>query len=462
VLPAERPGPLERESLIATIWQRQWLDQQPLVDSLGRRLRVVYPGRRWGGPGPDFQGAVLALGDGTLLRGDVEIHRRTRDWNSHGHQRDPAYNQTILHVVLRGSDGQPARRADGVPVPELSIEARLAAPLSELASRLTSLGPAASEMACLTNRDDLVRLVDRAGLERFFEHADRLEADLAVLEPSEVLLRGLLVALGYSANKLPAAQLAERLPWPLIQRVGREPRGEQRLRALLLGAAGLLPSQRGLPCESDEPAALERLWAELRSELDRPPLPATTWTLRGVRPENWPVRRLVGGAALLAGWAKLRLPRDLLEPVLERRQRPAALAELFRARAEGDYWQRHYDFGSPTRGQRPWQVGRPRAAEIVVNVLLPFAYAYGRGNDRAELAASALLAYRALPSGPWNRPALAMATQLFGPEGRRVCRTAARQQGLLHLFRRWCEERRCDVCPAGPTRASHAAPSSVS
>jgi hypothetical protein len=457
VRPAERREPsLEREALIATIWQRQWLARQPLVDSAGRELRVVYAGRRWGGAGPDFQGALLALPDGTLLRGDVEIHRRAADWFSHGHQHDPAYNNTILHVVLHASAGPPARRADGLPVPELSLEAHLDAPLAELAARPLAAEPPAGETACLSSADDGLRLVDRAGLERFFEQAARQESDLAALEPGEVLARGLLVALGYSANKRPAAQLGQRLPWPLIQRLGRGAGGEQRLRALLLGAAGLLPSQRGLPGEAGEPAALERHWRTLRSELDQSPLPATAWRLAGVRPENWPSRRLVGGAALLAGWANQRLPLDLLEPLLDRGRRPAALAELFRARSDADYWRRHYDFGTPTRGERPWQVGRPRAAEIVVNVLLPFAYAYGRTAERPDLAAAALLAYRALPAGAWNRPTLAMAAQLFGAEGRRVCRTAARQQGLLHLFKRFCWERRCEACPADQQRQGRA------
>src|SRR5262245_31828166 len=82
------------ESLLATIWQRQWLNGPPLIDSLGRQLHVVYPGRRWGGPGPDFQGAVLSLADGSLLRGDVEIHLRSADWRAHGHHLDRAYNRT--------------------------------------------------------------------------------------------------------------------------------------------------------------------------------------------------------------------------------------------------------------------------------------------------------------------------------------------------------------------------------
>ncbi len=80
---------------------------------------MVFPGRRWGGPGPDFRGAVLALPDGTLLRGDVEIHRRARDWTEHGHAQDPAYANVVLHVVQRLD--APVLDAIGQPIPTLEI-----------------------------------------------------------------------------------------------------------------------------------------------------------------------------------------------------------------------------------------------------------------------------------------------------------------------------------------------------
>lgn len=437
------------EALLVEVWARQWLDGRPLVDSGGRELRVVYPGRRWGGPGPDFQGAVLALADGTLLRGDVEVHRRTADWYSHGHHLDRAYNRVILHVVLQSGGTDGVRRQDGQSALTLALSGRLVAPPTVLRTRLdlsTSVEPGP---ACLTSVADLERLVEQAALERFFEKAASFEADLAALEPDEVLHRGLLLALGYSANKEPCTRLAELVPWSLVRRVGAEPDGERKLRALLLGAAGLLPHQRGLPTEPGEPAALVEAWGALEPELGRAPLGALAWRLGGVRPENWPTRRLVGGAVLLTGWAGREATAELFELLLAHRARPGPLIEAFRARSEADYWRWQYDFGAPSARPRPWQIGRPRAFEIVVNVLLPLAYAAGRSDLGDELAATALLTYLALPAGPWYRPTLAMAAQLFGPAGRRLCQTAARQQGLLHLFKRWCWERRCERCPAG-------------
>src|SRR5205823_10597409 len=106
---------------------------------------------------------------------------------------------------------------------------------------------------------------------------------------------GVLVALGYSANKQACASLGELLPWDLARALARGADGEANLRAVMLGAAGLLPGRRGLRVLEGEPRALETARRRLEPELARRPLGSATWRLGGVRPENSPSRRLVGG-----------------------------------------------------------------------------------------------------------------------------------------------------------------------
>ena len=63
---------------------------------------MLHPGWRNGGAGPDFLGAALEFPDGSVRRGDVEIHRRRDGWGRHRHQWSPLYNRVILHVVASG------------------------------------------------------------------------------------------------------------------------------------------------------------------------------------------------------------------------------------------------------------------------------------------------------------------------------------------------------------------------
>ncbi len=48
--------------------------------------------------GPDFIGAKIKIND-LLWCGNVEIHVKSSDWDKHGHQFDPHYDNVILHVV---------------------------------------------------------------------------------------------------------------------------------------------------------------------------------------------------------------------------------------------------------------------------------------------------------------------------------------------------------------------------
>ena len=78
-----------------------WADARlrpALATTGGLPVRVLDPGRWNGGGGPDFRGAVVEIG-GAVRRGDVEVHVRAGDWFAHGHDRDPAYRDVVLHLA---------------------------------------------------------------------------------------------------------------------------------------------------------------------------------------------------------------------------------------------------------------------------------------------------------------------------------------------------------------------------
>jgi hypothetical protein len=484
------------ERLVAWIWERQAL-VGPLPGDDGADYQVVFRGRSWGERGPDFQGAIVARGDGTLLRGDVEVHVRTSDWRRHGHGRDPAYNRTVCHVVLWHDSERPTCRQDGVAVPTVELVTRLAAPLAELERRRQAEeGARPPEPACFappvgvaTDRrlpaesaptrpgarapgaahasapslaassgqelQALQGLLERAGLERFQAKAAHFEGELACLPPAEVLYRGALRAMGYTANTAGFERLAEALPFDALRTLaGTDGAGRPlRVQAALLGAAGLLPGQRGIVADDGWPRALERAWDGfdgVRAE----PLPASAWRWWRVRPENLPPRRAAGLGQVLVAW----LERDPIGVLLddlaeaERREKPARLAGRWRTRASDPFWPTHYDFGRASPGARPWLIGGGRAGEVAVNVLLPFLHALGQAADDPALSERALALYRRYPATAPNRVTVEMARQLGGPDGAKAARTACRQQGLIHLYRHWCDARDCDRCPAGASR----------
>src|SRR5919199_5754288 len=108
--------PSERD--LAAVWART-AGTLPLAG--GGTVRVVYPGRKNPDTGPDFVDAVLETEAGQV-RGAVELHRRTSDWQRHGHGADPRYAGVVLHVVGR-DDGVPGRPPGGAQLPLLELGA---------------------------------------------------------------------------------------------------------------------------------------------------------------------------------------------------------------------------------------------------------------------------------------------------------------------------------------------------
>jgi hypothetical protein len=202
---------------------------------------------------------------------------------------------------------------------------------------------------------------------------------------------------------------------------------------LLIGAAGLLPSQRGHrgPVEPD----VEAMDADFRRQgLDA--MPSSAWKLWGVRPQNHPVRRIAAAAALLN-----RLGRPTAGFAAVDASTANAAMTLLLLDAEGAWLSRYDVCAGPCRMPRAL-IGRSRALEILVNVVLPAAVASGD----ATLAMKARTLYARLP-----RPAAYGLTRFIEnaleSQGVRVPVNARRSQGLLALHRDWCTQNGCGRCP---------------
>ena len=97
------------------------------------------------------------------------------------------------------------------------------------------------------------------------------------------------------------------------------------------------------------------------------------------------------------------------------------------------------------RSRAPESSDEWRVADIMVNVLLPFTYARVQSNDRPELAAAVLDAYRDYPKLADNALLKHMRSQL--QIGHSLVNSARRQQGLLHIYRTLCTQGFCECCP---------------
>jgi hypothetical protein len=89
------------EEAVCRAWEAGLVASPVVRAADGRRLVVLFPGRRHRGAGPDFRDARFATEAGEILTGDLEVHRYAADWFAHGHDTDPAYCSVRFHLVTR-------------------------------------------------------------------------------------------------------------------------------------------------------------------------------------------------------------------------------------------------------------------------------------------------------------------------------------------------------------------------
>ena len=418
------------ESLLHGTWMRRAYEAQRLRTVDGARVQVVFPGRLNGAEGPDFLDASVHVEGMGLLYGDVEVHLQARDWMTHGHHRDPGYNRVVLHVVW-DADSLWTERQDGEHVATVSLKGCFAFAGDSGESNPQHPGDCRARGRALGSRG-LGQLLDEAGDERMAAKSARFEGELDGLAPEEVLYRGLIRALGYSRNREPFLELAGLLPWSAIDSLAYSLPDEERpgaITAWLLGVAGLI---------EEGSASVRELWRKspLRKEMD-----GSRWRLAGVRPSNHPTRRMRGAGEVLARFTGEGLLEGFERALLLAAQHrdPGLLMELLVA---------------------PPFIGRERAREMVVNVVLPFFRAFADKREGLSRGASALFALA--PPGPGNRKVKDMAHQLGIGETSAVPLTARREQGLIHLIEGPCRHGWCAGCPIGRAVPSTTALAAVS
>lgn len=387
-----------REDLLQFIWRYLYFNQFHLFTEAGEEVRILFPGELNTDAGPDFRNARIRI-DGVLREGPVELHVIASDWKKHGHNGDPNYKNTILHVVWENDDG-----ATDIPIPVLVLQHRVPKLLlgqykKWMKSRLfVPCGPQ------LLQVDERVRagwqelLLLRRLHRRVMIIRDWLAANHQHWEETTWWL--MARSMGLPVNGAAFEAIARSIPLRLMGRY----RGQlTSLKALLLGQAGLLEAA---------PADWQQEYRFLRVKHRLTVITEPVLFLR-MRPAHAPARRLAQLAELFSageGWfARIReavSPHEL-EPVL---------------RAEG--------------------LGMDMKRGVLINAFVPVLFAYGWLRGEPAYQEKAL---RWLKEEKPEKNAIISHWQRLGVSAK----TAANSQSLLELKKNYCESRRCLDCAIG-------------
>lgn len=254
------------EKLLQKLWLRGEFDRHTMRTVTGVQVKVVHPGKWNLLGGPDFLGARLRFGDGSVVSGDVEVHLREGDWNAHGHVMDPAYAGVILHVVLFPPDkAQSTQGAGNRAIPVIALLPLLHRSLEEYAA------------------DEVVEMLANRPYGKIAE----VLGPLPVAEITRILTKH---SHRRWAEKVRFAKMrVERLGWDgACHHTAMEVFGYRFNRAPMLRCAARWPLAAWGNGSVDAEAAV-------RAESGH-------WSLQGVRPANHPLRRL----RQYADWVKRR------------------------------------------------------------------------------------------------------------------------------------------------------------
>ncbi len=433
------------EHLMQLVWQHQRVRPGCLVTAGGEVVEVLHPGFWNGMRGPDFRDAVIRVGGGAAVRGDVEIDTRVGDWVGHGHRGNPEYGGVVLHVVWEGD----AAVHEGIPV--VVMGGCLDAPLEEIVAWVdldpglpdNVIGRCASGLSRL-GEGALAGLVEGAAMFRFQRKAMELGLRARQVGWERALWEGMCAALGYQHNVWPMRRLAER--GEVLRSAGL---GVEELQARMLGVAGLLPPVSGRRSKGSG-GYLRRLWDiwwRERHALEGQVLPACLWRMSGVRPANHPQRRVALAAHWLwrMDWVR-RLEAWLGTPCRDSRL-ASGLLEALQA-GEDPFWERHWTLTSGEMAEARPLLGVTRVTDLAQNVILPWFWMRATVGRSEGVRDEVERRYLAWPSAQDNAVLRLARMRLFAGGTGGVRWTAARQQGLLQVVRDFCGHSNalCDAC----------------
>ena len=446
------------EAVVQDIWRCLRFSQAGLTTTAGEAVEIWNPGTLNTDAGPDFTAARLHIG-ALCWSGDVEIHRTSGEWVEHRHDEDPRYDRVALHVTLVPDryTGR-LRRSNGSLLPEIVLYPLLNESLRSLLHQFYATptldffcAPHWPEVPASIRR----RLVRTLGAERLADRKEALaEAFLQAPDLDQLLYERVLRALGYAKNADPMETLARRVPLRRLRRLTDRCDAE----ALLLGAAGLLPSPRDLLGTDRETADYAM---DLRERFDRqqatdavPPLCPTVWKRARLRASSLPTRRIVQAATLVAPGGLLHdEPLGRLARAVRSSTARSDLRALLTEATPSDFWTTHLRLDRACKPGRA-NIGTPHADTVLVNAVLPVLLLHAEQTGDTPLETAVLDLYEQFPA------ASDVVTRRYERHGTKPA-NALEAQGLHQLYRTRCQQGHCLSCDVGQyvvkgTGAEHA------
>ncbi len=414
-----------KEDFLHFIWKYKLYESIVPIDS-SIKIEVKDPGIHNRDAGPDFFNSKIRIGE-TTWAGNVEIHLNSSDWNRHGHQKDPSYNNVILHLV--DNYDQVVFHANGNKVFNAKINFN-----PDYYNTYQSLIQSEMQIACSKDIPSIDTLTLQSWItdmliERIEAKTDELKMILRYTNNhiEEAFYISLAKSFGFKVNTEPFELLAKSLPSIVL---AKNKSNVLKIEALLFGQAGFLNEHI-----SDDPYynELRNEYHFLRVKYKLKPIEQHLWKFLRIRPANFPTIRI-------AQFASLVYKSSHLFSKVEEAKQLNELFDLFEPELNA-YWKTHYVFGKET-GERIKSFGKPAVESIIINTVLPVLFLYGKEKCNSTFMDRALNFYEEINSEV-NRVTKKWTSIGVEPKN------AFESQAFIQLYNTRCSKKKCIDCHIG-------------
>ena len=409
---------------------------RPLETTDGRAVEVIDPGlynRR--NAGPDFFNAKVRIGE-TLWVGNIEIHQKSSDWYLHGHDRDPRYDNVVLHVV--GQADTEVLSSEGHYLPQMVLE--VPPSVSEHYEELLTTD---QYPPCYRIIPALTRLTVHSWMAAL--QTERLEQKTEAIRHRAEQCNGswedayfvtLARNYGFGINGDAFEQWALNVP---LSAVGKHRDDLFQIEAIFMGQAGLLDEQ-SIPHRYLADAHREGYFDKLSSEycylahkFSMKPMDFAAWRFLRLRPQNFPHIRI-------SQLANLYYERRAGLSALLECETVEQLRTLLQTHVT-PYWETHYTFGSESPKSTK-KLSASSADLLLINTAIPVLFAVGRHRQKEEYCDRAFDFLEQLKAEQNH------IIRMWRECGLDV-QSAGDSQALIQLKKEYCDRKDCLRCRFG-------------
>ena len=415
-----------KEDFLHYLWRFKKFETLNLRTTQKEQITIIKTGDYLELSGPDFFNAQIIIGD-QKWAGNIEIHIKSSDWYVHGHEKDAAYENVILHVVWEHDTEIFGK--NNVEIPVLVLKDYVA---SETINNYHSLVSPKSWISCEKQIAQIDEFVFTNWQERlFFERLERKSKFIYdLLEETNQDWEAVLFCLlaknfGLNTNGNSFLQIARSIPFSIIRKESFE---VENLEALLLGTSGLLDFEKEDVYFKD--LKIRYFYLLHKYQLDRVYTDPVEFFKH--RPDNFPTIRLSQLASLYNKHQNLFSKIVALKSV-------KSIYEVLNVSASL-YWQNHYRFDkeSPKKSK---PLSKSFIDLLIINTIIPVQFAYASIMGESIEEDLIALLKEVLP----EKNSVIDKFESFGISSKNAFDT----QTLLQLKNEYCSHNACLKCAVG-------------